>query len=38
VAPVGTRSRSAVRLAEVETLRAALAAALEPRAGENSRK
>jgi len=38
VAPVGTRSRSAVRLTEVETLRAALAAALEPRADENSRK
>jgi hypothetical protein len=39
VAPVGTRSRSTIRLDEAETLRAAIGAALRPReAEENPRK
>ena len=39
VAPSGTRSRSAIRVDEAETLRAAIRAALEQRpAGENPRK
>ena len=38
VGPAGTRSRSSVRLVEVETLREALRAALEPQAEENPRK
>ncbi len=38
VAPTGTRNRSAIRVLEAETLRAAIGSALEPRAPENPRK
>jgi DNA repair protein RadA/Sms len=38
VAPTGTRSRTRIRVEEAETLRAAIAASLEPRTAENPRK
>ncbi|MBA3243765.1 MAG: hypothetical protein H0T61_01125, partial [Actinobacteria bacterium] len=38
VAPTGTRSRSRIEVREVETLRDAMRAALEPVTEENPRK
>jgi hypothetical protein len=38
VAPTGTRSRSAIAVHEVESLREAMRTALEPTSGENPRK